>query len=105
MNKIIITALLLCTGLITVGCEKNYSVEEFKKNEKLMSEFQWKCAASDNSKNCQNVRQAAKELEAEQRKKADENYKKALEKLNKEREEMDKEREERAKRKVQQNSQ
>ncbi|WP_039761283.1 EexN family lipoprotein [Bartonella queenslandensis] len=83
MNKIIITALLLCTGLIIAGCEKTYSVEEFKKNEKLISEFQWKCAASDNSKNCQNVRQAAKELEAEQRKKANENYKKALEKINK----------------------
>ncbi|WP_375692513.1 EexN family lipoprotein [Bartonella sp. AP4SXKL] len=98
MNKIIITTLLLCTGLITVGCEKNYSVEEFKKNEKLMSEFQWKCAASDNSKNCQNVRQAAKELEVEQRKKADEDYEKALKEINKQREE-------RAKRKAQESTQ
>ncbi|WP_342752805.1 EexN family lipoprotein [Bartonella sp. AU18XJBT] len=83
MNKIIITTLLLCTGLLTAGCEKTYSVEEFKKNESLIREFQWKCGASDNSKNCQNVRQAAKELETEERKKADENYEKALEEINK----------------------
>ncbi|WP_375624141.1 MULTISPECIES: EexN family lipoprotein [unclassified Bartonella] len=87
MNKIIITTLLLCTGFITVGCEKTYSVEEFKKNESLIREFQWKCGASDNSKNCQNVRQAAKELDEEHSKRALENYNKALEKINKRREE------------------
>ncbi|WP_375635044.1 MULTISPECIES: EexN family lipoprotein [unclassified Bartonella] len=69
MNKIIITALLLCTGLITTGCEKNYSVEEFKKNENLIREFQRKCTSFDNSKNCQNFRQATKELDDETRKK------------------------------------
>ncbi|GAA5111142.1 EexN family lipoprotein [Bartonella jaculi] len=89
MNKIIITALLLCTGIVAVGCEKTYSVEEFKKNEELVREFQWKCGASDNSKNCQNVRQAAKELDEEHRKKATENYNKALEKINKERAEQE----------------
>ncbi|WP_034987991.1 EexN family lipoprotein, partial [Bartonella florencae] len=86
MNKIIISTLLLCTGFITTGCEKTYSVEEFKKNESLIREFQWKCGASDNSKNCQNVRQAAEELDAEQRKRAEENFEKSLEKLNKEKE-------------------
>ncbi|EJF75974.1 EexN family lipoprotein [Bartonella alsatica] len=87
MNKIIISALLLCTGLITVGCEKTYSVEELKKNENLIRKFQRKCTSFDNSKNCQNFRQATKELETEERKKADENYEKALEKINKRREE------------------
>ncbi|WP_375658274.1 EexN family lipoprotein [Bartonella sp. CL436QHHD] len=95
MNKVLITTLLLCTGLIAAGCEKTYSVEEFKKNESLIREFQWKCGASDNSKNCQNVRQAAKELDEEHSKRALENYNKALEKINKRREE--REAEERAK--------
>lgn len=31
MNKIIMTTPLLYTGLIIAGCEKTYSVEEFKK--------------------------------------------------------------------------
>ncbi|GAA4664939.1 hypothetical protein GCM10023262_12200 [Bartonella pachyuromydis] len=39
MNKVIITALLLCTGIITAGCEKTYSVAEFKKDQKLMEEW------------------------------------------------------------------
>ncbi|EJF78855.1 Uncharacterised protein [Candidatus Bartonella washoeensis] len=49
MNKIIITALLLYTGLITAGCEKTYSVEELEK-----------CLTSGdfNSKNGKNVEQA-----------------------------------------------
>ncbi|WP_375635552.1 EexN family lipoprotein [Bartonella sp. MR90HLJMH] len=102
MNKVLITTLLLCTGLITAGCEKTYSVAEFKKNESLIREFQWKCGASDNSKNCQNVRQAAKELDEEHSKKALENYNKALEKINKRREE--RKAEERAKAKQQQDS-
>ncbi|WP_246668519.1 EexN family lipoprotein [Bartonella refiksaydamii] len=38
MNKVIITALLLCTGLVVVCCEKTYSVAEFKKDEKLFEE-------------------------------------------------------------------
>ncbi|WP_375679287.1 MULTISPECIES: EexN family lipoprotein [unclassified Bartonella] len=102
MNKVLTTTLLLGTGLITAGCEKTYSVEELKKNESLIREFQWKCGASDNSKNCQNVRQAAKELETEERKRIDENYNKALEKINKRREEQ--ETKERAKAKQQQDN-
>ncbi|WP_375607269.1 EexN family lipoprotein [Bartonella sp. AC142YNZD] len=38
MNKVIITALLLCTGFAVTGCEKTYSVKEFKTNEKLYEE-------------------------------------------------------------------
>ncbi|WP_041578571.1 EexN family lipoprotein, partial [Bartonella vinsonii] len=76
MNKIIISALLLCTGLITVGCEKTYSVEELKKNENLIRKFQRKCTSFDNSKNCQNFRQATKELDDEVRKKVMERLKK-----------------------------
>ncbi|WP_375677379.1 EexN family lipoprotein [Bartonella sp. AS69XJJH] len=97
MNKVLITTLLLGTGIIAAGCEKTYSVAEFKKNESLIREFQWKCGASDNSKNCQNVRQAAKELDEEHSKRALENYNKALEKINKRREE--REAEERAEKK------
>ncbi|WP_019220079.1 EexN family lipoprotein [Bartonella florencae] len=81
MNKVLITTLLLCTGLIAAGCEKTYSVAEFKKNESLIREFQWKCAASDNSKNCQNVRQAAEELDKERREKAAERIRKHNEEL------------------------
>ncbi|WP_375705688.1 EexN family lipoprotein [Bartonella sp. AA86SXKL] len=67
MNKIIITALLLCTGLVAVGCEKNYSVEEFKKDKKLMQEWGMKCekmeeSVREKSKNCRNVKQAYMEF-------------------------------------------
>ncbi|EJF76683.1 hypothetical protein MCO_01522 [Bartonella sp. DB5-6] len=66
MNKVIITALLLCTGLVVVGCEKNYSVAEFKKDEKLFEEWAKKCDKEDSpitsSQNCKNVRQAYMEL-------------------------------------------
>ncbi|WP_175868927.1 EexN family lipoprotein [Bartonella gabonensis] len=43
MNKINLTALLFCTELIAVGCEKSYSVEDFKKDEKLRKEWKEKC--------------------------------------------------------------
>ncbi|WP_254474519.1 EexN family lipoprotein [Bartonella sp. B1098] len=37
MNKVIITTLLLCTGLVVTGCkEKVYSVEDFKKDGALL---------------------------------------------------------------------
>ncbi|WP_254492304.1 EexN family lipoprotein [Bartonella sp. B1099] len=67
MNKIILTALLLCTGLVVVGCEKNYSVEEFKKDEKLRKEWKEKCdklepPAFMKSQNCVNFVQADMEL-------------------------------------------
>ncbi|WP_317992844.1 EexN family lipoprotein [Bartonella gliris] len=60
MNKTIITTLLLCTGLITAGCEKTYSVEELKKDKKLMEEVLVKCLTSGNldSTNCKNAEQA-----------------------------------------------
>ncbi|WP_375660100.1 EexN family lipoprotein [Bartonella sp. CL74QHWL] len=66
MNKIIITALLLCVGLVVSGCEKTYSVAEFKKDKKLMQEWGKKCDKMGPSafaiKNCQNVMQADMEL-------------------------------------------
>ncbi|WP_375655738.1 EexN family lipoprotein [Bartonella sp. MR63HLJHH] len=76
MNKVLITTLLLCTGLITAGCEKTYSVAEFKKNEKLMEEWGARCGWSGTSKNCENLRVAALELEKERRKKAEEHNRK-----------------------------
>ncbi|WP_375680746.1 MULTISPECIES: EexN family lipoprotein [unclassified Bartonella] len=56
MNKVLITTLLLCTGLITAGCEKTYSVAEFKKDEKLRQEWAARCDGAGDSINCQNVR-------------------------------------------------
>ncbi|WP_375651758.1 EexN family lipoprotein [Bartonella sp. LB28NMGDW] len=76
MNKVLVTTLLLCTGLITAGCEKTYSVAEFKKNEKLMEEWGARCGWSGTSKNCENLRVAALELEKERRKKAEEHNRK-----------------------------
>ncbi|WP_273756619.1 EexN family lipoprotein [Bartonella sp. MM73XJBT] len=60
MNKIIITALLLCTGFAVAGCEKTYSVEEFKKDPKLLNQWLEKCFIEGNfdSKNCKNAEQA-----------------------------------------------
>ncbi len=63
MNKIILTTLLFCTGLIIAGCEKTYSVEEFKKNKELRGEWDARCGFSGQSKNCQNMRLAERELE------------------------------------------
>ncbi|WP_404978369.1 EexN family lipoprotein [Bartonella sp. MM73XJBT] len=62
MNKVLITTLLLCTGFITAGCEKTYSVAEFKKDKNLMEEWIERCGFSGTSKNCENVRVAAAEL-------------------------------------------
>ncbi|QEE09677.1 hypothetical protein D1093_08805 [Bartonella kosoyi] len=67
MNKVIITALLLCTGVVVAGCEKTYSVEDFKKDEKLMQEWGMKCekmeeSVREKSKNCRNVKQAYMEF-------------------------------------------
>ncbi|AQX20324.1 EexN family lipoprotein [Bartonella sp. WD16.2] len=55
------TTLLLCAGLIITGCEKTYSVEEFKKDEKLLKEWMAKCGGFAKSKNCQNAYQAENE--------------------------------------------
>ncbi|CAK02350.1 EexN family lipoprotein [Bartonella tribocorum] len=87
MNKIIITTLLLGTGLITAGCEKTYSVAEFKKDEKLRFEWDAKCGFAGTSKNCENMRLAFLELqkeyeaqEAERERENDERYRKAMDK-------------------------
>ncbi len=60
MNKAIIIALLVCTGLFVAGCEKTYSVTEFKKDPKLLNQWLEKCfiAGSFDSKNCKNAEQA-----------------------------------------------
>ncbi|WP_375696014.1 EexN family lipoprotein [Bartonella sp. AC67GZZY] len=65
MNKILITTLLLCTGLITAGCEKTHSVAEFKKDEKLRLEWDARCGFAGTSKNCENMRLAFLELQKE----------------------------------------
>ncbi|WP_208434427.1 EexN family lipoprotein [Bartonella taylorii] len=67
MNKFIITALLLYIGLVVAGCEKTYSVEELKKDKKLLAEVKDKCekmgpSSLETSKNCQNFVQADMEL-------------------------------------------
>ncbi|WP_375628758.1 EexN family lipoprotein [Bartonella sp. TT67HLJMS] len=86
MNKVLITTLLLCTGLITAGCEKTYSVAEFKKDKNLMGEWNAKCGLAGTSKNCENLRLAQLELQKEYEAKAEErirehneNMRKALE--------------------------
>ncbi|WP_317992841.1 EexN family lipoprotein [Bartonella gliris] len=78
MNKIIITTLLLCMGLITAGCEKTYSVAEFKKDRKLMDEWGAKCGFAGTSKNCENLRLAAAELDREYQEKAPERRREAM---------------------------
>ncbi|CAK02358.1 EexN family lipoprotein [Bartonella tribocorum] len=65
MNKVLITTLLLGTGLIAAGCEKTYSVAEFKKDEKLRFEWDAKCGFAGTSKNCENMRLAFLELQKE----------------------------------------
>ncbi|WP_019220104.1 EexN family lipoprotein [Bartonella florencae] len=64
MNKVIIAALLFCTGLAVTGCEKTYSVEEFKKDQKLIEQWKRKCFASGkfDSQNCKNAEQAEREI-------------------------------------------
>ncbi|WP_375629660.1 EexN family lipoprotein [Bartonella sp. TT67HLJMS] len=81
MNKVLITTLLLCTGLITAGCEKTYSVAEFKKNPTLMEEWIAKCGLAGTSKNCETLRLAQLELEKEYEAKAEERARKAQESL------------------------
>ncbi|WP_375695466.1 EexN family lipoprotein [Bartonella sp. AC66GZZY] len=72
MNKVLITTLLLCTGLITAGCEKTHSVAEFKKDKKLMEEWNAKCGFAGTAKNCENLRLAQLELQKEYEAKAEE---------------------------------
>ncbi|WP_375656449.1 EexN family lipoprotein [Bartonella sp. CM120XJJH] len=79
MNKVLITTLLLCTGLITAGCEKTYSVAEFKKDKNLRLEWDAKCGFAGTSKNCENMRLAFLELEKEYEAKAEERAREAAE--------------------------
>ncbi|WP_375670648.1 EexN family lipoprotein [Bartonella sp. SD1336NMGDW] len=83
MNKVLITTLLLCTGLITAGCEKTYSVAEFKKDKNLRLEWDAKCGFAGTSKNCENMRLAFLELQKEYEAKAEERSRKAAESFNK----------------------
>ncbi|CAK02357.1 EexN family lipoprotein [Bartonella tribocorum] len=83
MNKVLITTLLLGTGLITAGCEKTYSVAEFKKDEKLRLEWDARCGFAGTSKNCENLRLAQLELEKEYEAKAEERSRKAKESFQK----------------------
>ncbi|QEE08103.1 hypothetical protein D1093_00170 [Bartonella kosoyi] len=87
MNKIIITTLLLGTGLIAAGCEKTYSVAEFKKDKKLMEEWGARCGFSGTSKNCENLRVAALELQKERQAKIDEENRKRREEWEKKQQE------------------
>ncbi|WP_375693071.1 MULTISPECIES: EexN family lipoprotein [unclassified Bartonella] len=83
MNKVLITTLLLCTGLITAGCEKTYSVAEFKKDEKLRLEWDARCGFAGTSKNCENMRLAFLELQKEYEAKAAEREREDDEKFQK----------------------
>ncbi|WP_273758492.1 EexN family lipoprotein [Bartonella sp. AU55XJBT] len=83
MNKVFITTLLLCTGLITAGCEKTYSVAEFKKDKKLFDEWVVRCGGLGTSKNCENLRLAALELQKEYEAKAEERIKRHNENMRK----------------------
>ncbi|WP_330168219.1 EexN family lipoprotein [Bartonella grahamii] len=83
MNKVLITTLLLCTGIIAAGCEKTYSVAEFKKDEKLRLEWDAKCGFAGTSKNCENMRLAFLELQKEYEAKAAEREREDDEKFQK----------------------
>ncbi|WP_375692495.1 EexN family lipoprotein [Bartonella sp. AP4SXKL] len=76
MNKVLITTLLLCTGLITAGCEKTYSVAEFKKDKNLRFKWDARCGGIGTSKNCENLRVAGAELEKERQAKVEEENRK-----------------------------
>ncbi|WP_139412427.1 EexN family lipoprotein [Bartonella mastomydis] len=88
MNKVLITTLLLGTGLIAAGCEKTYSVAEFKKDEKLRLEWDARCGFAGTSKNCENMRLAFLELDKERQAQAAERSRKIAEE-NRKREEED----------------
>ncbi|WP_273760314.1 EexN family lipoprotein [Bartonella sp. ML70XJBT.G] len=67
MNKVIITALLLCTGFVAGGCkERTYSIEEFKKDKELRLKWEKKCflggTSVQASQNCDNVAKAGYQL-------------------------------------------
>ncbi|WP_375664427.1 EexN family lipoprotein, partial [Bartonella sp. CL50QHWL] len=82
------TTLLLCTGMITAGCEKTYSVAEFKKDKNLRLEWDAKCGFAGTSKNCENMRLAFLELDKERQAQAAERERQA-EENNRKRDEKD----------------
>ncbi|WP_273787718.1 EexN family lipoprotein [Bartonella grahamii] len=88
MNKVLITTLLLCTGIIAAGCEKTYSVAEFKKDKNLRFEWDAKCGFAGTSKNCENMRLAFLELDKERQAQAAERERQA-EENNRKRDEKD----------------
>ncbi|WP_375672737.1 MULTISPECIES: EexN family lipoprotein [unclassified Bartonella] len=88
MNKVLITTLLLGTGIIAAGCEKTYSVAEFKKDKNLRLEWDAKCGFAGTSKNCENMRLAFLELDKERQAQAAERERQA-EENNRKRDEKD----------------
>ncbi|WP_375670349.1 EexN family lipoprotein [Bartonella sp. PS7NMGDW] len=66
MNKAIIVALLVWIGFVVAGCEKTYSVAEFKKDPKLLEQWAMKCMISGSldSQNCKNADKAYREVHA-----------------------------------------
>ncbi len=52
--------------LLISGCQKTYSVEDFKKDNRLREEWSKKCALSEpsiqSSQNCENVLKASTEM-------------------------------------------
>ncbi len=68
---------------MAAGCEKTYSVAEFKKNPKLMEEWGARCGFTGTSKNCENLRVAALELQKEYEAKAEERIKRHNENMRK----------------------
>ncbi|UNF43625.1 EexN family lipoprotein [Bartonella krasnovii] len=79
MNKVLITTLLLGTGIIAAGCEKTYSVAEFKKDKNLRFEWDARCGFAGTSKNCENMRLAFLELDKERQAQAEERARQAEE--------------------------
>ncbi|WP_375701867.1 EexN family lipoprotein [Bartonella sp. AA89HNZF] len=88
MNKVLITTLLLGTGIIAAGCEKTYSVAEFKKDKNLRLEWDARCGFAGTSKNCENMRLAFLELDKERQAQAAERERQA-EENNRKRDEKD----------------
>lgn len=63
MKKVVLLSII---ALFVANCEKTYSVEEFKKDDKLRNEWIEKCfrleKADKKSKSCQNALQADNEV-------------------------------------------
>ncbi len=64
---------------MAAGCEKTYSVAEFKKDKKLRLEWDARCGFAGTSKNCENMRLAFLELDKERQAQAEERARQAEE--------------------------